>query len=64
LEKTRPGLREDRGDVELVDVQDSIVTLKLAGACGNCPMSTMPLRMGVERVIKQKVPEIKEVVAV
>ena len=64
LEKIRPSLRADGGDVELVDVQDGIVTVRLIGACGSCPMSTMTLRMGVERVIKQEVPEIKELVAV
>ena len=64
LEKIRPSLRADGGDVELVDVQDGIVTVRLTGACGSCPMSTMTLRMGVERVIKQEVPEIKELVAV
>ena len=64
LEKIRPRLRVDGGDVELVDVQDGIVTVRLTGACGSCPMSTMTLRMGVERVIKQEVPEIKELVAV
>ena len=64
LEKIRPGLRADGGDVELVNVQDGIATVRLTGACGSCPMSTMTLRMGVERVIKQEVPEIKELVAV
>ncbi len=64
LEKIRPSLRADGGDIELVDVQDGIVTVRLTGACGSCPMSTMTLRMGVERVIKQEVPEIKELVAV
>ena len=64
LEKIRPSLMADGGDVELVDVQDGIATVRLTGACGNCPMSTMTLQTGVERVIKQEVPEIKEVVAV
>jgi Fe-S cluster biogenesis protein NfuA len=64
LEKIRPSLRADGGDVELVDVQDGIATVKLTGSCGSCPMSTMTLRMGVERVIKQEVPEIKELIAV
>ncbi len=64
LEKIRPALRADGGDVELVDVKDGVATVRLTGACGSCPMSTMTLRMGVERVIKQEVPEIKEVVAV
>ncbi len=64
LEKIRPALRADGGDVELVDVKDGVVTVRLTGACGSCPMSTMTLRMGVERVIRKEVPEIKEVVAV
>ena len=64
LDKIRPALRADGGDVELVDVKDGVVTVRLTGACGSCPMSTMTLRMGVERVIKEEVPEIKELVAV
>jgi Fe-S cluster biogenesis protein NfuA len=54
----------DGGDVELVDIKDSTVTVRLTGACGSCPMSTMTLRMGVERVIKEEVPEVKELVAI
>ncbi len=64
LEKIRPVLRADGGDVELVDVKDGVVTVRLTGACGSCPMSTMTLRMGVEQVIKEEVPEIKKLVAV
>ncbi len=64
LEKIRPALRADGGDVELIDVTGGVVTVRLTGACGSCPMSTMTLRMGVERVIKKEVPEIKELVAV
>ncbi len=64
LEKIRPALRADGGDVELVDVKDGVVTVRLTGACGSCPMSTMTLRMGVEQVIKEEVPEIKKLVAV
>lgn len=64
LEKIRPALKADGGDVELVDVKDGVVTVRLTGACGSCPMSTMTLRMGVERVIREDVPEIKELVAV
>ena len=64
LEKIRPALRADGGDVELVDVKDGVATVRLTGACGSCPMSTMTLRMGVERVIRKEVPEIKELVAV
>ena len=64
LDKIRPALRADGGDVELVDVEDGVATVRLTGACGSCPMSTMTLRMGVERVIREEVPEIKELVAV
>jgi Fe-S cluster biogenesis protein NfuA len=64
LDKVRPALQADGGDVELIDVKDGVVMVRLTGACGSCPMSTMTLQMGVERVIKEEVPEIKEVVAV
>jgi len=64
LDSIRPALQNDGGDVELVDVSDGIVKVKLTGACGGCPMSAMTLKMGIERVIKQQVPEIKEVVSV
>jgi Fe-S cluster biogenesis protein NfuA len=60
----RPALQADGGDVELMDVKEGVVTVKLTGACGGCPMSTMTLRHGIERVIKKQVPEVKEVVAV
>ena len=64
LDKIRPALREDGGDVELVDVKEGVVTVRLMGHCGGCPMSTMTLKRGVERVIREDVPEITEVVAV
>ncbi len=64
LEKIRPALQADGGDVELVEVNDGIVSVRLTGACGSCPMSTMTLKMGVERAIRQAVPEIKKLVAV
>ena len=64
LEKIRPALRADGGDVELVDIKDGVVTVKLTGACGSCPMSTMTLQMGVERVVREEVPEVKQLVAV
>lgn len=64
LDRIRPGLQFDGGDVELVDVEDGVVTLHLVGACGGCPMSTMTLKMGIERAIKAAVPEVKEVIAV
>jgi Fe-S cluster biogenesis protein NfuA len=64
LQKIRPALQADGGDVELVEVKDGIVSVRLTGACGSCPMSTMTLKMGVERAIRQEVPEIKKLVAV
>jgi Fe-S cluster biogenesis protein NfuA len=64
LEKVRPALLADGGDVELIDVKDRVVTLKLTGACNGCPMATMTLKGGIERVLKEEVPEIEEVVAV
>ena len=66
LNLIRPALQNDGGDVELVDVDEEkkIVQVRLTGACGSCPMSQMTLRMGVERVLKQEIPEIAEVQAV
>jgi Fe-S cluster biogenesis protein NfuA len=64
LNKIRPTLQADGGDVQLVDVKDGIVSVKLTGHCAGCPMSTMTLRMGIERILKEQVPEVKEVVAV
>ncbi|MFH0940341.1 MAG: NifU family protein [Candidatus Omnitrophota bacterium] len=64
LKEVRPMLEADGGDVELISVtDDGKVTLRLTGACGSCPMSQMTLKMGVERIIKKSVPEIKEVIA-
>jgi Fe-S cluster biogenesis protein NfuA len=63
LELIRPSLQADGGDVELVDVKDGIVKVKLTGACGGCPMSTMTLKKGIERILKEKVPGVKEVVS-
>ena len=65
LEKIRPVLVADGGDVQLVDVTaDGIIKVRLTGACGGCPMSQMTLKMGIEKAIREEVPEIKEVVAV
>ncbi|MGE5197841.1 MAG: NifU family protein [Deltaproteobacteria bacterium] len=64
LDKIRPMLAADGGNVELVEVSDDgVVKLKLTGSCGCCPMSQLTLKMGVERILKQEVPEVKEVVA-
>jgi Fe-S cluster biogenesis protein NfuA len=64
LEKIRPALQADGGDIELIDVTDGVVKVKLTGACGGCPMSQMTLKMGVERTLKQQVPEVKSVESV
>jgi|TARA_B100001971_G_scaffold103817_1_gene95595 Fe-S cluster biogenesis protein NfuA len=64
LNKIRPALVADGGDLELIDVNDGTVKIKLTGACASCPMSTMTLKMGIERTLKQDIPEIKEVVSV
>jgi Fe-S cluster biogenesis protein NfuA len=61
LEKIRPALRADGGDIELIDVVEGVVRVRLTGACGGCPMSQMTLKMGVEKVLKQQVPEVKSV---
>ncbi len=64
LDDIRPALQADGGDVELVGVEDGVVTVRLTGHCAGCPMSTMTLKMGIERLLKQKLPEVKEVVSV
>ena len=64
LTQIRPALQADGGDVELVDVNEGVVKLKLKGACGNCPMASMTLQHGIERMLKEQIPEVKEVVAV
>jgi Fe-S cluster biogenesis protein NfuA len=61
LQKIRPALQADGGDIELIDVVDGVVKVRLTGACGGCPMSQMTLKMGVEKVLKQQVPEVKSV---
>jgi Fe-S cluster biogenesis protein NfuA len=62
--KIRPFLQQDGGDIEFVEYADGVVKVKLTGACGSCPMSMMTLKMGVEKAIKQEIPEVKEVVAI
>ena len=64
LDKVRPVLQRDGGNVELVGVSGGTVKVKLTGACAGCPMSTLTLKNGIERILKQEVPEVKEVVAV
>lgn len=64
LEELRPNLRADGGNIELVDVQDGVVRVKLTGACAGCPMSQMTLQWGVEQYLRKKVPEIRKVESV
>ena len=64
LDDIRPSLQADGGDVELVDVVDGIVTVRLTGACGGCPMSQMTLKQGIETYVKKKIPEIISVESV
>jgi Fe-S cluster biogenesis protein NfuA len=64
LNEIRPNLQADGGDVEFIDVKDGIVTVKLTGSCAGCPMSTLTLKMGIERLLKEKIADVKEVVAV
>jgi Fe-S cluster biogenesis protein NfuA len=63
IDKIRPMLQRDGGDVELVDVRDGIVTVRLKGACAGCPMSQMTLRNGIEKFLKKEIPEIVAVQA-
>ena len=65
LDKVRPALMRDGGNVELVEVtDDGVVKVRLVGACGSCPMSTYTLKMAIEKTVKQEIPEVKEVVQV
>ena len=64
LVKIRPFLQADGGDVELVDVEDGVVTVKLRGACAGCPGALFTLKMGIEKRLKEEVPGVKEVKAV
>jgi len=65
LQKTRAFLQADGGDVELVDVlPDGVVKVRLMGACGGCPMATLTLKRGIERILKEEVPEVKSVESV
>lgn len=65
LERIRPAVQMDGGDVQLVDVSDEgVVTVQMMGACGGCPMSMLTLKAGIERIVKQQVPEVTEIVAV
>jgi Fe-S cluster biogenesis protein NfuA len=61
LEKVRPALQADGGDVEFIDYNDGIVTVRLKGACGSCPMSTMTLKHGIEARLREEIPEVRAV---
>ena len=63
LAQIRPQLEADGGSVELVDIDQGTVSVRLTGACSGCPMATMTLKEGIERILKEQVPEVKEVIA-
>jgi Fe-S cluster biogenesis protein NfuA len=64
LAKIKPALQADGGDVELVSVEDGVVKVKLTGACAGCPVASITLKQGIERILKEQIAEVKEVVAV
>jgi Fe-S cluster biogenesis protein NfuA len=64
LDKIRPVLQKDGGDVELVDVKDGVVSVRLTGACKGCPMSQMTLKNGIEKYLKKEIPEVVSVESV
>jgi len=64
LKKIRPMLQRDGGNVELIEVEDGVVKVRLQGACAGCPMSQMTIKNGIERLLKQEIPEVKSVVSV
>jgi len=65
IDKVRPGLQADGGDVELVNItDDNVVEVKLKGACDGCPMASLTIKNGIEKILKEELPELKEVKAV
>ena len=64
LEEIKPNIQADGGDIELVDIEDGIVKVRLKGACAGCPMSALTLKQGIERTLKSRIPEVKRVEAV
>ncbi len=64
LNSIRPNLQADGGDVELIDVSEGVVKLRLRGACAGCPMAALTLKNGIERILKAEIPEIKQIIAV
>ena len=61
INKIRPMLQRDGGDVELIEIEDGVVKVRLQGACAGCPMSQMTLKNGIERILKQEIPEVVSV---
>ncbi|MCB5246797.1 MAG: NifU family protein [Candidatus Cloacimonetes bacterium] len=65
LDKIRPSIQADGGDVELVNIrEDNVIEVRLKGACNGCPMATLTLKAGIERIIKEEIPEVVEVISV
>ncbi|MFH2045654.1 MAG: NifU family protein [Pseudomonadota bacterium] len=64
IKKIRPMLQKDGGDVEIIDVSDGIVKVRLQGACAGCPMSQMTLKNGIEKLLKEEVPGVKSVISI
>ncbi len=65
LAKIRPAIQADGGDVELVNIrEDNVIEVRLKGACNGCPMATLTLKAGIERIIKEEIPEVVEVISV
>ncbi len=65
LDKVRPAIQADGGNVELVNIRDdNVVEVRLTGACRGCPMATLTLKAGIERIVKEEIPEVKEVISV
>lgn len=65
LDKIRPAIQADGGDVDLINIrEDNVIEVRLKGACGTCPMATITLKAGIERIIKEEIPEVVEVISV
>ncbi len=63
LDRVRPALQADGGDVEFIDFNDGVVTVRLKGACGSCPMAAITLKQGIESRLREAIPEVKSVVS-